>query len=629
MSETLLLQLVAVITLGIAAQWLAWRLKWPSILLLLLFGCAAGAGAQWIFDERFIQPDVLMGDLLMPFVSITVALILFEGGLSLKRSELREVGGAVRNLMIIGAPVTWALATLAGVYLLHFEFALALLLGAIFVVTGPTVIGPLLRQVRPTGQVGPALKWEGIVNDPLGAILAVLVYEVVAPGNYDTATVVLGTLARCTAIGVIGGMLGAAMLIIPLRRYWIPDFLHNPAALTVVVLVFSVSNMLQHESGLLTVTVMGIIMANQRWASVQHIVEFKEDLRTLLLSILFILLSARITVEQLQQIDWHALAFLAALIIIIRPACIALSLIGTKLKRNERIFMMLIAPRGIIAAAVTAVFAERLAGQFDQAHAMVPVTFVVIVGTIAFSGLIAGPAAKRLKLVTANPQGLLFLGAHGWARKIAITLHEHKIPVVMVDTNRANIRAARLEGIPARHGNILDDSVLESIDLSGICRFIAMTPNDEANALACMHCSELFETQEMYQIPPAKRSGKDKDEKPAPQSHLRGRYVFKPDVTWWDINARFLAGAVVKTTPLSDTFDREAFDAKYGDAALPLFLLSAEGRLSLITATDPPKAEPGDRIIYLLDREANERVQRDRQSEDEQHRRANHSPQDD
>jgi NhaP-type Na+/H+ or K+/H+ antiporter len=617
MSETLLLQLVAVITLGIAAQWLAWRLKWPSILLLLLFGCAAGAGAQWIFDERFIQPDVLMGDLLMPFVSVTVALILFEGGLSLKRSELREVGGAVRNFMI-----------LAGVYLLQFEFALALLLGAIFVVTGPTVIGPLLRQVRPTGQVGPALKWEGIVNDPLGAILAVLVYEVVAPGNYDTATVVLGTLARCTAIGVIGGVLGAAMLIIPLRRYWIPDFLHNPAALTVVVLVFSISNLLQHESGLLTVTIMGIVMANQRWANVQHIVEFKEDLRTLLLSILFILLSARITVEQLHQIDWHALAFLAALIIVIRPACVALSMLGTKVKRNERIFMMLIAPRGIVAAAVSAVFAERLAGQFPQAQAMVPVTFVVIVGTIAFSGLIAGPAAKRLKLVTANPQGLLFLGAHGWARKIALALHEQKIPVVMVDTNRANIRASRLEGIPARHGNILDDSVLESIDLSGIRRFVALTPNDEANALACMHCAELFETQELYQVPPAKRSGKDKDEKPASQSHLRGRYVFKPDVTWWDINARFLAGAVVKTTPLSDTFDRAAFDTKYGDAALPLFLLSSEGRLTLITATDPPKAEPGDRIIYLLDREANERVRRDRQSEDEQHRRANHSPQD-
>jgi hypothetical protein len=397
--------------------------------------------------------------------------------------------------------------------------------------------------------------------------------------------------------------------------------------LAVVVLVFAISNMLQHESGLLTVTVMGIIMANQRWASVQHIVEFKEDLRTVLLSILFILLSARVTIEQLELIDWHALAFLLALIVIVRPACIALSTLGTKLKRNERIFMMLIAPRGIVAAAVSAVFAERLAGQFDQAAAMVPVTFVVIIGTIAFSGLIAEPAAKRLKLLAANPQGLLFLGAHGWARKIAAALHEHKIPVIMIDTNRANIRAARLEGIPAQHGNIFYDAVLESMDLSDIRRFFAITSNDEANGLACVRCSDMFETQEMYQIPPAKRKDKDKENHASPQSRLSGRYLFDAEITWWDINARFVSGAVVKTTTLSDTFGRDAFAAKYGEAALPLFVLTKEGRLSVITATDPPKPEPGDRIIFLLDREANEQVQRERKSSDaQQHREKNDRP---
>ena len=626
MSITILIQLVAVITLGIAAQWLAWRLKWPSILLLLLFGGAAGAGAEWIFEHRLIDPDVLMGDLLMPFVSVTVALILFEGGLSLKRSELREVGGAVRNLMIIGAPVTWGLATLGGVYLLQFEIGLSLLLGAIFVVTGPTVIGPLLRQIRPAGQVGPALKWEGIVNDPVGAILAVLVYEIVVTSSqHAAATVVLLTLGKSAAIGISGGILGAALLIVPLRRYWIPDYLQNPVTLAVVVLVFAGSNMLQHESGLLTVTVMGIVMANQRWVNVQPIVEFKEDLRTLLLSILFILLSARMTIEQLQQIDWRALAFLVALIIIIRPACIGLSLLGTTIKRNERMFMMLIAPRGIVAAAVCAVFAERLAGQFEQAQAMVPVTFLVIMGTIAFSGLIAAPAANLLKLVAANPQGILFFGAHSWARKIALALHEQNIPVAMIDTSRAHVRAARLEGIPTRHGNILDNAVLESMDLSAICRFIAMTPNDEANALACVHCSDLFETQQLYQISPTKHKGEETDERSSPQSHLSGRYLFDGNITWWDLDARFVRGAVIKTTELSEKFNYAAFKQMYGKAALPLFLLSPDESLSVITATAPPKPDAGDKIIFLLDHDANERVQRIHQADEEQNRREKRS----
>jgi NhaP-type Na+/H+ or K+/H+ antiporter len=314
LTENLLIAVASIITLGIVAEWFAWRIGLPSILVLLVFGFVAGPLVG------FLDPDLMLGDLLFPIVSISVAVILFEGGASLRMRELRKIGGVVRNLVTIGAAATWVLASTAAYLFLGLDAAVAALLGAILVVTGPTVIVPLLRQMRPVPQVASTLKWEGILIDPIGAVLAVLVFEAVAAGGLERATVaVLLILLKTVLIGGLLAAVGVGILMLLLDRYWVPDFLQSPLALMVVIAAFALSNLLQAESGLLTATLMGVALANQRAVDVKHILEFKENLRVLLISSLFILLAARLELSDLTGIGWPEVTFLAVLILLIRP----------------------------------------------------------------------------------------------------------------------------------------------------------------------------------------------------------------------------------------------------------------------------------------------------------------------
>ena len=258
MSEELLISLAAILVLGIGAQWLAWRISLPAILLLLIFGFIAGP------VTGLINPDELFGDLLLPLVSVSVGIILFEGGLSLKFSEVRQLTGVIRNLVTIGVLVSWILTSIISYFIFGLGLQISVLLGAVLVVTGPTVIIPLLRHVRPTGRVGSIIKWEGIIIDPIGAVLAVLVFYVIISGGFQQATtVVLISIFKTLIVGAVLGLAGAKLVIVILKRHWVPDFLQNPVALMVVVFVFACSNLVQTESGLLSVTLMGIALANQ------------------------------------------------------------------------------------------------------------------------------------------------------------------------------------------------------------------------------------------------------------------------------------------------------------------------------------------------------------------------------
>ena len=296
-----MLSLAAIVVMGLGAQWLAWRLRLPSILFLLAVGFAAGQAGL-----GFIDPQALFGEkLLFPIVSLSVAIILFEGGLTLRVSELRETGKVVLSLILLGALVTWGLTTASAYWLLEFDIKLAVLFGALLIVTGPTVVLPLLRQVRPGEQIRNILKWEGILNDPLGAIVAVLVFQALFSGLSDTGgdpglLHAVEGLLKAALIGGGLGILGAACILFCLKRYLIPDFLQSAITLMTVVVVFASSNYLQEESGILGVTVMGLCLPNQRWVAVRHIIEFKDNLRVLLISALCIVLSARISLEDLQ-----------------------------------------------------------------------------------------------------------------------------------------------------------------------------------------------------------------------------------------------------------------------------------------------------------------------------------------
>ena len=305
MAEHLLIGLAVIIVVGIFVQWISWYFKIPSILLLLLFGFFIGP------ITGLLNPDEFFGDLLFPFVSISVAIILFEGGLSLKLSELKPVFGIVRNLITIGTIITWSLSTAAAYYFINLPFIYALLLGAILVVTGPTVIIPILRLVKPKGQINSILKWEGIVNDPIGAILALLVFDIIIAAGVAEATYTAILIAIKTfLISSLIGVLGAWVLVYLIKRDYIPDYLQNPATLATLVLVFASSNVIQTESGLFAVTLMGIYLANQKQILIEHIIEFKENLGVLLLSSLFIVLAARLKISDLELINLGTIQFI-------------------------------------------------------------------------------------------------------------------------------------------------------------------------------------------------------------------------------------------------------------------------------------------------------------------------------
>ena len=349
-----------VLGLGIFAQWLAWRLRLPSILVLLTIGFLVGfvCGDDPSVPGTTISDEIITPRLLFPLVSLAVGVIMFEGGLTLRFRELSEAGGPILRLVTIGALLTWALSAAAAYGLVGMDPYVAALSGAILVVTGPTVIAPLLRHVRPHRRIGAILKWEGIVIDPIGAILAVLVFDALFVEDSSAA---FWLLLKIIVIGLVFGLTTAYALVWLMRSYWIPDFLHNPVFLAAALAVFALSNELVPEAGLLTVTIMGVALANQKQIPVRHVLEFKENLRVLLIACLFIVLAARIRWEDLVNLGWGGVAFVAVLIVIVRPISVLIATVRSELSWQERTFLACLAPRGIVAAAVSSVFALEVA----------------------------------------------------------------------------------------------------------------------------------------------------------------------------------------------------------------------------------------------------------------------------
>ncbi|NIP37947.1 MAG: sodium:proton antiporter [Candidatus Dadabacteria bacterium] len=602
MTEHLLIGLASIISLGIGAQWLAWRIRLPAILLLLVAGFIAGP------ITGFLEPYKLFGNLVAPIVSLAVAVILFEGGLSLKYSEFRVIGSTVTKLVTIGVIVCWTATSAACYYILGMDTKLSLLLGAVLVVTGPTVIVPLLRHIRPEGKVGSILKWEGIVIDPIGASLAVLVFTAMFDAHKGEVAAEVGiSLLKTLVIGVSLGVIGAGIIITVFRYHLVPDFLHNSLTLTVAILMHTASNLMQHESGLFTVTLMGVLLANQKWVEVKHIIAFKEDLRVLLISSLFIILAASLEIESLKQIlNLNSLLFILVLIFLIRPLAVLISTFTSDITRNEKIFLSSIAPRGIVAAAVSSVFALKLSEINYPGHEMlVSITFLVISCTVAVYGLSAVHVSRALNLANPNPQGVLIAGAHRWVREIAAILQEKGFKVLLVDTNRDNIVKTRQRGLNTEYINILAEDIEDKIDLNGIGRFLALTPNDEVNSLASIHFSEIFSMSKVYQLTDGSNTEKIGIDDEIPRS-LKGRMLFSQDATYDHITKLFNDGWIIKKAQITDEFDFQKYKDYYNGNLIPMFLVRDNTELIVCTADDPPTPKSEDIIIALVnDQSAN------------------------
>ncbi len=619
MDDQIFYYLALVPLLGMLAQLIAWLIRVPSILLLLGFGVVLGFWAN---------PDKILADLcgdptlgpkvVFPLVSLAVAVILFEGGLSLQFSELKAAaGGAVVRLCTVGVLISWVLGSLLAWWLLGIQLKLAILLGAVLVVTGPTVVAPLLRHIRPNRKIGSVVKWEGIIIDPIGAILAVLVFEDLFHDSHhvgETSALwgpAIG-IGKTLVIGVGLGCATAYVLTLAVKRYWLPDYLHGLGFLASALAVFGLSNWMMHESGLVTVTVMGIYLANQKHISIEHIVEFKENLGVFLISCLFIVLGSRLDLAVLGEVGWSGALFVLLMIVIVRPISVLGAMWKSGLNRAETIFLAFLAPRGIVAAAVVSVFSLRIlasAGQDEalihDAEILVPATFMLIVGTVTIYGLGAAPLARWLGLAESNPQGIMFGGASGWIRDVAKILKEVGYTVVLVDTNYQNVSAAKMAGLPAHCKSILSDYVHEEINLAGIGRFLALTKNDAVNAMAAADFSHVFGSKNVYRLLPGDL---EKGARSKVGEVARGRELF--DETWGAERLRtaYENGFRPKLTNITAEFTFEDFASKYGDQMLVLFVMEDNGTLLINTADSQLKPKPGQAVIAMVksdDSEAN------------------------
>ncbi len=609
MNHELLIYLTLVPILGVVGQLLAYWSRLPSILLLLVLGVLLGTFLSPDVMFSRLAPDATQGSslaaqILAPIISLSVAVILFEGGLSLRLSELKTSGRVVFRLVVYGVLITWVLATLAAIFLLGFDWRLATLLGAILTVTGPTVVAPMLRYIRPNKKISAIVKWEGIVIDPVGAILAVLVYENFFHGEDQmfsggSLKIVVLTLA----CGIVLSGIAALLIVVMIRRFLIPEYLQGFAFLGLAIAVFTLSNFISDEAGLVSVTLLGVIVTNQRWVGIEHIIEFKENLRIFLVSGLFIVLGSQLRLGEIAGLGWPILLFLAALIFLVRPAAVFASLQGTDTTWRDRLFLAFLAPRGIVAAAVTSVFALRIAhldSTFvppEQLAQLVPVTFTVIIGTVAFYGLTAAPFARRLGLADANPQGVLFVGAEPWVRDFGQTLRKSGLNVAFVDTNYANIAAAKMDGLLAYCASILSEHIPDDVDFAGLGKLMAVTQNDLVNTLATKTFAHYFGKKNVYQILPSTRTSGRRVDLPG---SARGRTLFKENIHDRSLAEMYAAGARCKATRLSPEFSFEQFRERYGENHLLLAVLDAAGKLQIAATDQTLKPAAGSVVIALV-----------------------------
>ena len=465
-------QLALITVVAFLCQWASWRIKLPAILPLLISGLLLGSVGG------LIQPLELFGDLLLPGVSLAVSIILFEGALTLRFDEIRGLEKTVRRLVTWGALITWGVVTLAAWGLLKLPLGLALLFGALVVVTGPTVIVPLLRSVRPKANIARLLRWEGIVIDPLGAILAVLAYElVVATGQQGALLHGLWLFFQAIAVGAVIGTAVAFMLSALLSRHLVPEYLRSFLVLSAVIGEFVLANGLSEESGLVAVTVTGIVMANRKGVRTDDILHFKENLSVMLISGLFIVLAARLEMDQLLSLGASALLVLAIVQLVARPLSVWVATLGSSLNWREKALLAWIAPRGIVAAAVSALFAQRLEESgVAGADLLVPLTFMIIIGTVALQSVTARPLARLLKVAEPGPRGFLLIGANPVSRAIGKALQQNNFPVLLIDSNWESIRSARMDGLSTFYGNPVSSHADQHLDLVGYGKLLGLSP---------------------------------------------------------------------------------------------------------------------------------------------------------
>lgn len=590
--------------LGIGAQWLAWRSNRPAIVLMLGAGFLAGP-VLGIFD-----PEHAFGELLEPMIAIGVALVLFEGGLSLNFRELRDNSDAVGRMATIGVLLGWLFGALAANAIAGLVWPVAVLFGGILIVTGPTVVVPLLRQATVQPRPASLLKWEAIVNDPTGAMCAVIAYEYFRLSRTGATWMeIIPPMLFAAALAAVLGYAAARFVAWSYPRGLVPEYLKVPVLFVTVIALFVISNAIEKEAGLVAVTVMGIALANMNVQSLRSIHPFKETVAILLVSGIFILLSASLKWSDLAFLNWRFGLFLLVLLFVVRPATVLLTLLGSSVPWNERLFVAWIAPRGIVLVAISGLFALRLTELgYADGNVLIGLSFAVVVATVLAHGFTIDLAAKLFRVKGETRPGLLLVGSTPWTIALAELMQELKTPVMVVDSSWQRLKPARRRNLPYYHGEILNEATEHNLDLSPYQALVAATDNEAYNTLVCSEFAHEIGRDAVYQIG---QPGDDDDRQAIPEA-LRGRALFESGYGVDDIAERLDQGWQLRKTKLSDNFKFD--DAK--DVLPPstnmLMLLKGDGRMQFFTHAARPNPGPGDTVISFAPSKDRTQVKREK-----------------
>ena len=597
--------------LGLGAQWLAWRLQAPAIVLMSLAGLAVGPLWSVIFGDPLLSPQATFGDVFRPIVSLAVAVILFEGGLVLKFENLREAGAAVRRMIFIGGPLAWIMGTIAAYYAAGLDWASAVVFAGVMVVTGPTVIMPLLRQSKLGGRPAQFLKWEGIVNDPIGALFAVAAFEFIRVASQGQRLFGAGLwiiMAACYGI-VLGVLFGWAMAK-AFREGWTPEYLKAPLILATIILCYTMAEMFQKEIGLVAVTAYGMTLGNSKLAGLTELQKFKEDIAILLVSGVFVMLTADLTPAIISQaINWNSLAFLLCMLFIVRPLSVWISTYGT-LNRKEAILLGWIAPRGIVAVAVSGLFGSLLVDLsregrffFEGADQITPLAFAMVFTTVVLHGFTIGPLSRGLGLARKEKPGVLMVGANAWSVQFATALEKSGIDVIVADSNYRRLKSSRDAGLEIFMGEVLSEDAEIKLDHARFSTVIALSTNDSYNALVCSHFAPEVGRHMVYQL---SISDDEENDERVVSSNARGRTLIRRGRTYDSLIRDQYRGWEFARTPLTDKYSLEQFRMDRPGADI-VAELRPDGTLVLLGPNREPRGGDGTMLISFAPAHKDER----------------------
>ena len=575
--------------IGVGSQWIAWRLRMPAIVLMLVAGILIGP-VLGIFD-----PARDIGPLMGPMISIAVAIILFEGGLSLNFHTLQDAVGGVRRLVYIGAPLGWLMSALSLHYVAGLSWSSSAVFGGIMIVTGPTVIAPLLRTARLSRRPATLLQWEAILNDPIGALAAVLAFEVViALNTATTASEAMLELFIGAAVATAAGVAAGIGLSRAFKRGWVPEYMKVPVLFALLLGVFAASDAVLHESGLLAVTIMGIVIANSKLPSYEEMRRFKEHATVLLVSGVFILLAAGLDVEALGNLDWRAAAFVAAVVLVARPVTVFISLVGSGIPFREKLLVALTGPRGVVLVAVAGLFGERLLSLgFEDAALIAPLAFALVAVTVVVNGFTLAPFARLLGLTGADTPGVVIIGGSDWTTQLAEVLKKAKIPVLMTDPNFIRLRKARAAGIDTFSGDILSEAAEQRVELVSYATLIAATDNDAYNTLVTTDLAPEFGRENVFQV---MREKSESSRHQLPRT-LGGRPLGL-EATHAELRDLIAQGWRFRSTRLSEEFTLEDWRAESPEARL-LAQITTSGEIKFMRKNEEFKGGDGIHVIAL------------------------------